>query len=113
MSKGLPWWLSGKELACNARDAGSLPGSGRSPGGGNMAIHSSTGLTEATEHTHMRSTSTVIQNFTQMSGMTRVERLTFQTGKATKHEVWIHFSFPLLGTQDKSYLLTDETGRHL
>ena len=80
---------------------------------GNMAIHSSTGLTEATEHTHMRSTSTVIQNFTQMSGMTRVERLTFQTGKATKHEVWIHFSFPLLGTQDKSYLLTDETGRHL
>ena len=34
---GLPWWLSGKESACNARasgDAGSIPGSGRSPGGG-------------------------------------------------------------------------------
>ena len=34
---GLPQWLSGKELTCNARDAGdtgSIPGSGRSPGGG-------------------------------------------------------------------------------
>ena len=31
----LPWWLSGKESACNAGDAGSIPGSGRSPGGGN------------------------------------------------------------------------------
>ena len=30
----LPWWLSGKESACNAGDAGSVPGSGRSPGGG-------------------------------------------------------------------------------
>ena len=31
-------WLSGKEFACNAEDAGdtegSIPGSGRSPGGG-------------------------------------------------------------------------------
>ena len=34
---GLPWWLSGKESVCNARDAGDvseIPGSGRSPGGG-------------------------------------------------------------------------------
>ena len=34
---GLPRWLSGKESACNAGDpgdAGSVPGSGRSPGGG-------------------------------------------------------------------------------
>ena len=34
---GLPWWLSGKESACNAGatgDVGSIPGSGRSPGGG-------------------------------------------------------------------------------
>ena len=34
---GLPWWLSGKELTCNAGcagDTGSIPGSGRSPGGG-------------------------------------------------------------------------------
>ena len=28
-------WLSGKESTCNAGDAGSIPGSGRSPGGGN------------------------------------------------------------------------------
>ena len=33
---GLPWWLSGKESTCSTRDAnvGSIPGSGRSPGGG-------------------------------------------------------------------------------
>ena len=33
---GLPRWLSGKESTCNARatgDTGSIPGSGRSPGG--------------------------------------------------------------------------------
>ena len=27
-----PWWLTGKETACNAGDLGSTPGSGRSPG---------------------------------------------------------------------------------
>ena len=32
---GLVLWLSGKESACNAGDAGSSPGSGRSPGEGN------------------------------------------------------------------------------
>ena len=34
---GLPQWFSGKESTCNARDpggAGSIPGWGRSPGGG-------------------------------------------------------------------------------
>jgi len=34
---GLPWWLSGKDSTCNAEDVGdmgSIPGSGRSPGGG-------------------------------------------------------------------------------
>ena len=30
----LPWWLSVKVSACNAGDTGSIPGSGRSPGGG-------------------------------------------------------------------------------
>ena len=30
----LPWWLSGKESACNAGDPGSIPCSGISPGGG-------------------------------------------------------------------------------
>ena len=38
MSPGLPWWLSGKESACNAGaarpDMGSIPGLGRSPAGG-------------------------------------------------------------------------------
>ena len=32
--KGLPWWLNGKEFACNAGATGSTPGSGRSHGGG-------------------------------------------------------------------------------
>ena len=31
----LPQWLSGKESACSAGDAGSIPGSGRCPGEGN------------------------------------------------------------------------------
>ena len=31
---GFPWWLSGKESACNAGEVGLIPGSGRSPGGG-------------------------------------------------------------------------------
>ena len=34
MLYGLPWWLSGKESAWNAGDQGSIPGLGRSPGGG-------------------------------------------------------------------------------
>jgi len=34
MKNGFPWWLKGKESACNAGDPGSIPGSGRSPGGG-------------------------------------------------------------------------------
>ena len=28
---GLPWWLSGRECACNAGDVGLIPGWGRSP----------------------------------------------------------------------------------
>ena len=35
---GLPWWLSGKESACNAGDTGDkglIPGLGRFPGGEN------------------------------------------------------------------------------
>ena len=31
----LPSWLSSKESSCNAGDVGSIPGLGRSPGGGN------------------------------------------------------------------------------
>ena len=30
----LPWWLSGKESACQAGDKGLIPGLGRSPGRG-------------------------------------------------------------------------------
>ena len=32
---GLPWWLNGKESACNVGDLGWIPRSGRSPGEGN------------------------------------------------------------------------------
>ena len=31
---GLPWWLSGKESICSARYTSSIPGFGRSSGGG-------------------------------------------------------------------------------
>ena len=31
----LPWWLSGKESACQSGDSDSIPGLGRSPGEGN------------------------------------------------------------------------------
>ena len=40
--RGLSWWLTQyKESACAARDPGSVPGSGRSPGGNGMTTHSS------------------------------------------------------------------------
>ena len=32
---GLPWWLSGKESACQAGNVGLIPGLGRSSGEGN------------------------------------------------------------------------------
>ena len=32
--EGFPQWLSCKESTCNAGDVGSIPGLGRSPGGG-------------------------------------------------------------------------------
>ena len=32
---GLPWWLRDKAFACNVKDPGLIPGSGRSPGDGN------------------------------------------------------------------------------
>ena len=35
MEMGFPGGSGGKESACNAGDAGSIPGSGGSPGGGN------------------------------------------------------------------------------
>ena len=34
MLKGPPWWLSGKESACQCRRHGLIPGLGSSPGGG-------------------------------------------------------------------------------
>ena len=42
---GLPWWLSGKEPACNAGDLDLIPELGRSPGegNGNPLQHSSLG----------------------------------------------------------------------
>ena len=74
-NQGLLQWLSGKESACNAGDAGSIPGSGRSPrrwtqqptlvflseeshGQRSLAGYSPQGrkeshMTEATEHAHI------------------------------------------------------------
>ena len=36
---GLPWWLSSKEVSCNAGDTGSVPGLGRCPGERNDNPH--------------------------------------------------------------------------
>ena len=55
---GLPRWLSGKESACQAGDAGLIPGSGRSPGRGNgnplqyscLENHMDRGAWQATVH---------------------------------------------------------------
>ena len=43
--KGLPWWLSDKESACNAGDTYSVPGSGKSieVGSGNPLQYSCLG----------------------------------------------------------------------
>ena len=54
---GFPWWLSGKEFTCNAGDAGSVPGLGRSHGQRSRAGYSPQGgtksdKTEETEHAH-------------------------------------------------------------
>ena len=35
ITHGFPWWLNGKESACNAGDTDSIPGSERYPGEGN------------------------------------------------------------------------------
>ena len=71
----VPCWLSGEESACKAGDPGSIPGSGRSPGGGHgnplhysclenptdrgawrATVHGVTesDTTEATERSHTR-----------------------------------------------------------
>ena len=34
-NQGLPWWLSGKESACDVGNKGAIPESERSPGEGN------------------------------------------------------------------------------
>ena len=34
LNNGLPWWFNSKESACDAGNAGLIPGLGRSPGGG-------------------------------------------------------------------------------
>ena len=41
VNQGFPGGSEGKESACNAGDAGLIPGSGRSPGEGNGYTHSS------------------------------------------------------------------------
>ena len=46
-SFGLPWWLSGRESACDARDPGLIPGLERSPGEGKGYPHQYSGLENA------------------------------------------------------------------
>ena len=60
--KGLPWWISGKESACNG--AGSIPGLGRSPGEGNSYPILYSGLEDSTDST----VSGVAKSRTRLSG---------------------------------------------
>ena len=56
---GLPWWLSGKESACNAGDmgdTGSIPGLGRSHGEGNGNPFQCSCLENATDRSAWRAT---------------------------------------------------------
>ena len=73
--RGSPGGSDSKESACSAGDLGSIPASGRSPGGGNgnplqysclkipmdrgawwATVHRVTKLSDATEHTHQGNT---------------------------------------------------------
>ena len=49
LTVGLPRWLSGKKPARRAGDLGSIPGSGRCPGGGNGNPHQDSGLKNPTD----------------------------------------------------------------
>jgi len=49
---GIPCGLAGKESTCNARDLGSIPGLGRSPGEGNGYQFQYSGLEYLKSWTH-------------------------------------------------------------
>ena len=60
---GLPGGSVGKESACNARDLGSIPGLGRSPGEGNSYLLQYSGL----ENSMDRRVHGVTESQTQLS----------------------------------------------
>ena len=72
-TSGLPQWLSSKRCSCGAGDMGSIPGSGRSPGGGhgNPLQHSclenaiARGALRATAHCHKESDMTEVTQHTR------------------------------------------------
>ena len=49
--QGFPWGSAGKESTCNAGDLGSIPGLGRSPGGGKAYPLQYSGLENSMKHT--------------------------------------------------------------
>ena len=84
-SRSFPGGTRGKELACNAkdvRDVGSIPGSGRSPGGGHGNPLQYSCLENSTDREALRATvHRVAKSWTQL------KRLTTYTHTAAKDEV--------------------------
>ena len=79
---GLPWWLSSKESACNAGDLASIPGLGRSLGGGHGNRLQYSGL----ENPMGRGTwQTVVHRITQ--SWTRLKQLTSSRRPRLQREI--------------------------
>ena len=71
LSRGFPGSSDGKESACNARDPGWIPGSGRPPGKGYLGNAKDTGPWRATVHGGHRSSYATerLNTFTSLSDL--------------------------------------------
>ena len=68
MALNIPWWLNGKESACNVGDLGLIPGLGRSPGEGNSDPLQYSGLENSMDRGVWQATiHGVAKNGTQLS----------------------------------------------
>ena len=81
---GLPWWLSGKESACDAGDLGSIPGSSRSSREGNDYPFQDSCLENSKDRGAWQTTSTRMQR-SNLARMHTTIHL-FQRGGSLKHQ---------------------------
>ena len=82
---GFPGGSDGKESACNARDLGSIPGLGRSPGEGNSYPLQNSGL----ENSMDRGASQAVVHGVAKS-RTQLSNFHFHQGSPLKVNVLIH-----------------------